>query len=105
MNISKEALANIFNTWKSALENFLECNYTNHDALVGENACHIRAFAIHDFSELKKNDPNFFSTIKKIISELSRVISTIPKVTIDKQDQANSVRAFLKNNNLIFSFK
>lgn|SRR3990167_1412225 len=103
MNIPKEALANIFNTWKSALESFLQCNYVKHDALVGENACHIRAFAIHDFSKLKSKDSSFFSTLNKTISELSRITSNILNITIEKQDQVNSVETFLKKNNLTFS--
>ena len=103
MNIPKEALANMFNTWKCALENFLQGDYTNHDALVGENACHIRAFAIHDYSQLKHIDPNFFSTLNKTISKLSRIISDISEVTIEKPDYVNSVGEFLKKYNLSFS--
>ncbi len=103
MNIPKEALANIFDTWKSALKNFLQSNYTCYDALVGENACHIRAFVINDISELKNNNHEFFLTLKKTILELSQVISGINKATIVSQDQNNSIEIFLKKNKLIFN--
>lgn len=41
MNITRESLCNVFVMWKEALISFLNGNYSAHDALVGDNACHI----------------------------------------------------------------
>lgn len=103
MNIPREALLNVFVFWKQALENFSKGNYINHDALVGENACHIRAFALRDYSLLKTTDSEFCLTIESSIVELSRLILTTKTVAIDSDDQKNSVEAFLRKNSLIFT--
>lgn len=102
MNISREALTHIFILWKDAISNFLNGNYVAYDALVGENACHIRASALVDLSLMRDNDQVFHSTLLNINSELKLIIQAIKTIPISNDDINESIQTFLTRNNLIF---
>ena len=102
MNITREALASIFIFWQLALENFLNGHYSKHDALVGENACHIRAFVLYEISLLTKDNPVFLSVLKDTIAHLTNIVHSIETVTIDNETAKDSVETFLVKNELIF---
>ncbi len=99
MNISLEALCNIFILWKEALTNFSNGNYNAHDALVGENACHIRAFALNQIALL---DDSFIQVVLRLIGEINLIINSVNSIYISKDDTNDSVRNFLYKNNIIF---
>lgn len=103
MNISQEALCNLFVCWKDAITNFLNGNFKAHDALVGENACHIRAFAILDIALLNDDNIHFNSMLITIVAELKRIIYAIETSSLTNEDIKNSVQNFLNKHNLIFA--
>ena len=99
MNVSKDALLNLFYLWRKAIHSFLNESLIHHDALVGENACHIRALALIDFmcdDDLKKN----LIHISNKIHEITELLHLVP---IMEQDIKGSIQDFLQKHNLIFS--
>lgn len=102
MNIGKEALLQIFSFWKKSLEQFTERNFIKYDALVGDNACHIRAFALLNIFQKKKHDKAFQEVLHHIIYVLTRNIGSLSTTTIEKDVPQKSVKEFLRNNKLLF---
>ncbi len=102
MNIGKDALIEIFSFWKQSIEQFGEKNFIKYDALVGENACHIRAFSLLTIFHKKKHDQKFQETLHHLSSVLSKTINTLTTTNIQKSDEKIAVREFLQNNNLLF---
>uniref|UniRef100_UPI0026206B08 hypothetical protein n=1 Tax=uncultured Legionella sp. TaxID=210934 RepID=UPI0026206B08 len=96
-----EALICIFIYWQEAFINYLNGNYIAHDALVGENACHIRAFALLDIAQLTNNE-HFHTTLITIIAEIKYIINTIDALTLTTEDTKKSVKNFLIEHGLIF---
>lgn len=102
MNIGKEALLEIFSFWKQSIEQFTERNFIKYDALVGENACHIRAFALLNIFHKKNHDHRFQKALQHIISVLARNIRSLSTTSIEKSDTQIPVKEFLENNSLLF---
>lgn len=102
MNISIEALSNLFIFWKKSIASFLNNNYVAHDALVGENACHIRAYALTDIAFIISNNDHFRLSLVSMLTELKTVIDTLKDLRITKEDTNASVKDFLVKHHLIF---
>ncbi len=103
MNISKESLCNVFILWKEAIVSFLNDNYVDHDALVGENACHIRTCALIDIALIKNSNLQFNASLHTIAAQLKQIINSFKFITISGEDINKSVHAFLIKNNLTLS--
>lgn len=99
MTISKKSLCNYFRFWRKAITCFLNKNYQSFDALVGDNACHIRTCALINISNLSEN---FYSTLHEITSNLQHIINTLQDILIDEVDNDLSIKDFLIKKELIF---
>ena len=99
MTISKKSLCNYFCFWQKAITSFLNKNYQSFDALVGDNACHIRTCALINISNL---DENFYSTLDEIILSLKHIINSLQDILFTEEDKNLSIKDFLIKKELMF---
>ena len=99
MNMSIKPLHELFVIWRKAIHCFLNDLLDHHDALVGENACQIRAAALIDFSL----DHNLKSLLLNISNQIHDVIDVITKLEVTPQDSNGTIFEFLEKNNLLFN--
>src|SRR6202012_3716872 len=95
LNITRDALGSFFDFWKEALLSFINDNYVAHDALVGENACHIRAYVLMNLAFKKEKNHFFYAALVTAVTELKRIIEAIKTLPIENQEVNNSIRNFL----------
>jgi hypothetical protein len=99
MNVPKRVIKNLFKLWRQAIHNFLNEYLIHHDALVGENACHIRAAVLIDLSldfEIKQY-------LIKIANNLHHLIESLDIITITENDRKGSIKEFLLKHRLTFN--
>lgn len=98
MNLSINALHNFFMLWRQAIHCFLNNLLSHHDALVGENACQIRAAALVDYS--------FDNQLKHALVIISNQIHEIDELLLNldttQEDPELTIQEFLEKNKLLF---
>lgn len=101
MNTTKESISNLFKMWNTALSSFINNKMEHFDALVGENACHIRAAFLTDL--LSDNNKDLFKeALKKVIVAIELNIDSLAKILIAPQDRQKSIDEFLIKHHLLF---
>ncbi len=102
LNISIDVLINVFTLWQQAICCFIKQDLTAYDALVGENACHIRAAYITKLTTRINNDLIFKKHLHAFTSKLELLIFQLHQTAINKDDSTNSIKMFLDKHNLSF---
>ncbi len=102
MNISVKILSNLFEIWIDAIQSIFNQNFTKYDALVGENACHIRAVAFIDIYFKIKEDYEFKMILEELLEKTKNLVKECGIVLLKDGDDKITIYEFLHKNNLLF---
>lgn len=100
MTLSKNSLINLYQCWINAIDSFLNRTLKYHDALVGENACHIRAAYLFDLI----NDTDNWTHLEQlnlVKTKINHSIHLIKEISFDHTSSNMSIYEFLCFNNLL----
>lgn len=102
MNISTEILCNLFKIWLDAIQSIFNQNFVKYDALVGENACHVRAIALIDIHFKLIENLEFKVTLEELIHKVNSLIKECRSVLLKDGDKKITIYEFLHKNKLLF---
>lgn len=102
MNISSEILCNLFEIWRDAIQSIFDQNFRKHDALVGENACHVRAIALIDIHFKIIENLEFKIALEEFLHKTSFLIQKCRALLLKKGDEKIRIYEFLRKNSLLF---